>query len=287
MPSCPCGVGLDGSVKESISLKNVIYTKFFSIPLTRSFDNAVKQVCQSITPCKEYGCSKYKQKSVESKSCSNVCKSGVVSFFDLSSACGDVCKTVTTWVDSTVCETRNDVCAVEGTIEKNCENLSTTISELSITVNGSFTLGTSTSIGGGVSGTGVGVSESETYYLSVNIGGFVIISGNEKIILEPEGGFITIIIDCKIGISEKPGPDEWPKIKVAGECGACIAIPKLTITSKNDVFTATIGNVVLGVCADGKDGITCNLEGSTDVSVDLGDGVSGSISGSLGFGLPI
>ena len=68
MPSCPCGAGLDGSIRESISLKNVIYTKFFSIPLTRSFDNAVKQVCQSITPCTEYGCEKYKKKSVESKS---------------------------------------------------------------------------------------------------------------------------------------------------------------------------------------------------------------------------
>ena len=283
MPSCPCGAGLDGSVKESISLKNVIYTKFFSIPLTRSFDNAVKQVCQSITPCKEYGCSKYKPKSVESKSCSKVCKSGVVSFFGLSSVCGDVCKPVTKWVDSAVCETRNDVCAVEGVVEKTCKNVSTTISELSITVNGSFTLGTSTSIGGG----GSGVSESETYYLAVNIAGYVIECGDEKIILEPKNGLITIIIDCKIGISEKPGPDEKPKIKVKGECGACIAIPELTITSKNDVFTATIGNVVLGVCADGKDGITCNLEGSTDVSVDLGDGVSGSISGSLSFGLPI
>ena len=287
MPSCPCGAGLD--VEASISLKNVIYTKFFSIPLTRSFDNAVKQVCQSITPCKEYGCEKYKKKSVESKSCSKVCKSGVVSFLGLSSACGDVCKTVTTWVDSTVCETRNDVCAVEGEIEKKCKNVSTTISELSITLNGSFTLGTSTSIGGGVSGSDVSgsESESETYYLSVNIAGYVIECGDEKIILEPKNGLITIIIDCKIGISEKPGPDEWPKIKVEAECGACIAIPELTITSKNDVFTATIGNVVLGVCADGKDGITCNLGSSTYVSVDLGDGVSGSISGSLGFGLPI
>ena len=285
MPSCPCGVGLDGSVKESISLKNVIYTKFFSIPLTRSFDNAVKQVCQSITPCKEYGCSKYKQKSVESTTCSKVCS--VLGYFGLGSVCKDVCKPVTKWVDSAVCETRNDVCAVEGVVEKNCKNVSTTISELSITVNGSFTLGTSTSIDGGVSGSGVSVSESETYYLAVNIAGYVIECGDEKIILEPKNGLITIIIDCKIGISEKPGPDEKPKIKVKGECGACIAIPELTITSKNDVFTATIGNVVLGVCGGGEDGITCNLEGSTDVSVDLDDGVSGSISGSLGFGLPI
>jgi len=285
MPSCPCGAGLDGSVNESISLKNVLYTKFFSIPLTRSIDNAVKQVCQSITPCKEYGCSKYKQKSVESRTCSKVCS--VLGDIGLGSVCKDVCKTVTKWVDSTTCETRNDVCVAEGVVENDCKNFSETISELSITLNGSFTLGTSTSIGGGVSSNGVGVSESETYYLSVNIGGFVIICGNEKIILEPEGGLITIIIDCKIRISEKPGKGKWPKIKVAGECGACIAIPKLTITSKNDVFTATIGNIVLGVCSNTDDGITCNLEGSTDISVDLGDGVSGSTTGSLSFGLPL
>ena len=280
MPSCPCGAGLD--VEASISLKKVIYTKFFSIPLTRSFDNALKQVCQSITPCTEYKCSKYKQKSVESTTCSTVC--GVLGDIDLSGVCKDVCRTVTKWVDSTVCETRNDVCVAEGVVaEKICTSIPTTIPELSITVNGSFTLGTSTSI----DGVEDGIDESETFYLSVNIAGYVIECGDEKIILEPKNGLITIIIDCKIGISEKPGPDEWPKIKVEGECGACIAIPELTITSKNDVFTATIGNVVLGVCADGKDGITCNLGSSTYVSVDLGDGVSGSISGSLGFGLPI
>lgn len=282
MPTCPCGDKIKESVSVDVSERRTLYNSDWKSDVsTRGFINAIKKDCKSIKPCKEYGCSKYLQKSESySTGCSVV--GSVLSFFGFSAG-REVCGTAVRLVNTATCLVRDGVCAVEGAIKTVCSDTvdvaEAVIPDISFSMDGNITISevTSASSSGGQEGL------RETIKLVITVKSITISVIGESLTLPID---LTVYGDCTISARESLQDFSLKFLQKSANCAMCIPIPELDAKASGSILSGSIGNVLIGICISDK-GVFLSAKASVDITGNFGDGITASIADTITIGIPL